>query len=125
MHHLERLAVVIAIVLLGGTLVLGTARTPEAPTPRPRPVPEPHATQPPIQPPDANAAQPRASQPPSARARGGQPRPEEIERLPLQIHDQVAAQVQPPVVPVSPAELERLPLQIHDQVGQAYSTPNP
>ena len=82
MKYIERFAVVIGVLLLAGTLAVGYERSGAAPTPVLRPAREPSATQPsPVQTSDAGAATHTAGQPPTPRANGRHPRPEEIVRL--------------------------------------------
>ena len=83
MKHIERFAVVIALILVAGTLALGNARTSGARTSAAGLRPAPIATlPPPIQAPVAGEATHTTRQLPAPRASGRHPRPEEIVRLP-------------------------------------------
>ena len=113
MKHIERIAVVIAVVLLGGTLVVGYERSGEVPTPVPSRAAAPPTTQPSsIQLSDADAATHTVGPPATLLANGRQPRPEDIVRLPRQIQNQVARAELTPAPTISDGEMLTLPWHI-------------
>jgi hypothetical protein len=116
---LEQLVVVMAIVLLAGMLALGSVRTTSAPASDTLPVQQQSTySPPPVHSSLASTDSHTAGQSPTPPAGERRLRPEVIQRLPLQIQTPVAATPLRATPPVSLAEIERLPLQIQDQLRQ-------